>query len=249
MLGQTLLAQVNTEQLRQAVLTPGLHSSLDADFGLVSGNSKLMQATGSLRFDYLRGNGHSFVVINRQLGQADSLLINKGFVHGRFTRAFSDKLSLETFAQNEFNDFIRLKSRNLAGGGFRVRWREAGPGDKKPTGIRLHTGIGLMWEQERILGAVDQADVKKNLLRSTNYLVFRWLPDERILMQATSYYQFDVQNPRDFRLLLDAGLAVTLTEKIALTVKIDSRYDHLPPAGFNLEKYDLELTSGLSYSF
>lgn len=243
-----LAAQVNTEAMRKSVLTPGLNGNLNLDLGLVGGNSQLLNVKGTLRFDYLRGNAHTFLVGNRQNSKAKSTIINKGFVHLRHTRPISSRLHVEGFLQTEFNEFIRLKDRNLAGGGVRIRWRDTMADKEAGPGQNLTTGLGFMWERERITNAPDSADDEKNLLRSTNYLVLGWRPDDRLLLQATTYFQFDVGQPEDFRVLLDAGLSFTLVGRLSAIIKLSSRYDNQPPAELGLERYDFELSSGLAYA-
>ena len=245
-----LWPQVNTEAMRVGSLTPGLHPKVSLDLAMVGGNSKLVNLKGTVRFDYLKGAAHTFLVGSLQQGKSDTLLIiNKGFIHLRRTVPLRGRLDIEGFAQNEFNDFINLKERNLLGGGVRIRWRDAGPGESGAAGVGLATGIGFMWEQERITGPQDPEDALKELIRSTNNLVLSWQPDERLVLQTTAYFQFDVARPQDFRVLLDGNLAFALAGRLTATINLTSRYDSLPPAGLNLAKYDVEITSGLAFAF
>jgi hypothetical protein len=244
-----LYGQVNTEAMRKGGLVQGLQTNLGLDISMVAGNSTLLNGKGTLRFDYLRGTTHTFLVASRQQGQTDTLFTNKGFVHLRRTMALSERFNIEGFVQNEFNQFIRLKTRNLAGSGIRIRWLADDNGGVSPSGIQLHSGFGAMWEQERITDYKDPEDKQRDLIRSTNYLVFGWQPDERLSLQATTYFQFDLKRPKDFRVLFDGTLGFALSNKLKLTTKISSRYDSEPPSGLNLKAYDVELTSGLALIF
>ena len=252
-LGSLLLAQVNTEAMRKGDLTPGLHPALDLDLGVVAGNSELFQINATLRFDYLKSTSHTFVVGSRQFGQTDSLFSNKGFIHLRRTHSLRRGLLIEGFLQNEFNQFIRLKNRNLVGGGLRIRWPWRQTEEQGTSIVKLDTGLGFMWEQERITNAKDPEDSSKSLLRSTNYLVLGWEPDERLLIQVTTYFQPDIRRLSDFRLLIDGGLSINLTGKLSLAIKLRTRYDNDPPiivengVEKSIKKYDIELTSGLAY--
>lgn len=255
-IGSLLWGQVNTEAMRQGDLSPGLHTGLDLDFSLLAGNSDLTRLGAVLRFDYLAGRSHSFLVSNFQQGSLiEEHFVNKGFVHLRRTQSLSSYLSMEGFLQKEYNEFIRLKERNLVGGGLRIRWMEAKP-DEKTRSIKLYTGLGFMWEQERIKDAKNPEDELKDLVRSTNYLFVRWSPDDRLLLQCTSYLQPDIRHLNDFRVLFDGRLAFSLTGKLSVAIKLNSRYDNDPPVILkkdgseeHLRKYDLELTSGLAYIF
>ena len=247
LLQEVSIAQVNTEAMRKGDLLQGLHTELNLDVGVIAGNSKLLLIKTTLRFDYLKGVAHTFLVSSfhqgRQ-GQDDSLFVNRGFIHLRRTRRFSDGFFVEGFLQKEFNDFIRLKDRNLAGCGLRMRWLRLESGDKGKPASRLYTGLGFMWEQERLKNAEDPL---MNLVRSTNYIVFRWEPDARLLLQVTTYFQVDVKRPSDHRVLFNGGLTFSLTGKLSAALRLNARYDHEPPG--NIENYDIDLTNGLVYMF
>ncbi|MEE9163154.1 MAG: DUF481 domain-containing protein [Candidatus Neomarinimicrobiota bacterium] len=244
-----LVAQVNTEAMRKSALMPGLNGNLSLELGLVGGNSQLLNAKGILRLDYIGGRTHTFLVGNRQESRAKrSRVINKGFIHLRHTRPVRGRTFVEGFLQSEFDEFIRLKDRDLAGGGVRFRWRDTMTDNGAGAGQNVTTGLGFMWERERITNPKDSADAEKNLLRSTNYLILGWRPDDRLLLQVTTYIQFDVQQLDDFRVLLDAGLSFTLAGQLSATISLGARYDSRPPAMLELDRHDFELTSGLAYA-
>lgn len=256
-LGSLLWGQINTEAMRKADLTPGLHTDLNLDFSMLAGNSNLLRIKTGLRFDYLKGAAHSFLTSSFQQGSLiDEYFVNKGFAHLRRTQSLRGRLFVEGFLQWEYNDFIRLKERNLAGGGLRIRWLEVRIDEKETSVLNLYTGVGFMWEQERIRNARDPEDDLKDLLRSTNYLFLGWTPDERLLLQFTTYFQPDVKQLSDFRVLLDSRLAFTLTGKLSAVIKLNTRYDNDPPIVLEkdgserrIKRYDIELTSGLAYMF
>lgn len=246
-----LSAQVNTEALRREDLSPGLHSTLGADLGLIAGNSDLLQLKSNLRFDYRNGGNHFFLVGQYQQGSKDRRrFINKGFAHLRGVKALRPRLQVEGFLQREFNEFIDLEGRRLAGGGLRIRWRQReGPAEESPP-LQLNTGIGLMWEREQIdtSGQAPGDPVHgavASLVRSTNYLVVRWQLDERLTLFSTTYYQVDLRRLSDYRVLWEGRLGFTVTKRLSLTINLDLRYDSEPPRG--IKPYDLELTNGISY--
>ncbi|UCH62326.1 MAG: DUF481 domain-containing protein [Fidelibacterota bacterium] len=250
-LASLLFAQVNTEALRREELAPGLHTTLGADLGLIAGNSDLLRLKSNLRFDYLGGGNHFFLVTQYQQGSKDEqVFINKGFAHLRSVRALRRRLHAEGFLQREFNEFISLEDRQLAGGGLRIRWQQRGGSAETPPPLQLNTGIGLMWERERIdtTGNAPGDPVHgavASLVRSTNYLVLRWRLDERLTLFSTTYYQVDLRRFSDYRLLWEGRLGVTLTKRLSLTLNLDLRYDSEPPGG--IKPCDLEITNGVSY--
>ncbi|UCH61838.1 MAG: DUF481 domain-containing protein [Fidelibacterota bacterium] len=256
-LGSLLYGQVAIEPMRKADLTPGLHTNLNLDFSMLAGNSSHTRVRTGLRFDYLKGAVHSFLTSSFQQGSLiEEYFVNKGFAHLRRTQSLRGRLFVEGFLQWEYNDFIRLKDRRLAGGGLRVRWLEERMGEKEAPSLQVHTGTGFMWERERIRNTKDPTDALKDLSRSTNYVTLGWTPDERVLLQLTTYFQPDVRRPKDFRVLLDGHLAFTLAGKLSATIKLSTRYDNEPPIVIEkdglekgIKKYDVELTSGLTYTF
>ncbi|MBA7711287.1 hypothetical protein ES703_120245 [subsurface metagenome] len=250
LLAPLLSAQVNTEALRREDLTPGLHTTLGADLGLIAGNSSLLQLKSSLRFDYLTGGNHFFLVTQYQRGSTDTLFINKGFAHLRGVKVLKPRLQIEGFLQREFNEFINLEDRQLAGGGVRIRWLQRQDTAEESPPLQLNTGIGLMWERERI-DTTGQASgdpyhgAVASLVRSTNYLVVRWQLDDRLALFSTTYYQVDLGRFSDYRVLWEGSLGVTLTRRLSLTINLNLRYDSEPPEG--IKPYDLEITNGVSY--
>lgn len=254
-----LSAQVNTEAMRKEDLTPGLHTTLGADLGYIAGNSNLLQVRSNLRFDYLSGGNHFFLVIEYQQGRKDERrFINKGFAHlrgmkalGRSTtgEALTPRLHVEGFLQREFNEFIDLEDRQLAGGGLRIRWHQRQGTAETPPPLQLNTGVGFMWEREQIDTTSPETNDKPvtDIIRSTNYLVVRWNIDNRLALFSTTYYQFDLRRLSDYRVLWEGRLNFTITKRLSLTVNLNLRYDSEPPRG--IKPLDLEITNGISYSF
>jgi hypothetical protein len=250
LLTSLLSAQVNTESLRREDLSPGLHTTLGTDLGLIAGNSNLLQLKANLRFDYRKDGNHFFLVTQYQRGSTDTLFINKGFAHLRGVRALAPRLYVEGFLQREFNEFINLEDRQLAGGGMRIRWLQRQEPVEESPPLQLNTGIGLMWEREQI-DTTGQASgdpvhgAVASLVRSTNYLVVRWQQDDRLTFFSTTYYQVDLRRFSDYRVLWEGSLGVTLTRRLSLTINLNLRYDSEPPEG--IKPYDLEITNGISY--
>ena len=249
-LASLLTAQVNTEALRREDLSPGLHTTLGTDLGLIAGNSNLLQLKANLRFDYRKDGNHFFLVTQYQRGSTDTLFINKGFAHLRGVKTLKPRLQVEGFLQREFNEFIALEDRQLAGGGLRIRWRQRQDSSEKPPPLQLNTGIGLMWERERIdttgkASGDPYHGAVASLVRSTNYFVVQWKVDDRLTLFSTTYYQVDLRRLSDYRILWEGRLGVNLTKRLSLTINLNLRYDSEPPTG--IKPYDLEITNGVSY--
>ncbi len=239
--------QVNTEAMRMEGLAAGLHGSLGGDLGFNRGNTTLLNLKTNLRLDHHSAWGHNFVV--GQIGLVRSgakEFTNRGFVHMRSVKTLGGRYFAEGFLQQQFDRSILLDNRQLAGGGLRIKWLA---NDSTAVGVLgLTTGFGIMWEREVTdSGQTVGADPDTRLLRSTNYLVLNWAIADKLALSSTTYFQFDIGNLQDYRLLLEGSLRVTLTRRITLVVNLNLRYDSEPPVGV-AQPLDLALTNGLAFT-
>jgi hypothetical protein len=242
-----LYAQVNIETLRKIEMENGWYGDLKASLGYQAGNSEYLLYRAGIRIDFLHNKYYSFLIFNYKRGsESKRLFVNTAFVHLRSTYAFTDNknLLLEMFAQNEFNDFIKLKNRYLFGSGLRIRLlkSEIFPTDKSK--LYMFLGIGGMWEHEEL---EDTRMILTEIFRSTNYVSFYWIVDERLTFNLINYYQRSLNDVSDYRILLESNLGFYITRKVAFTVTLNYRYDSLPPT--DVKNYDLEIINGINISF
>ncbi len=246
-------AQVNTEAMRRENLEPGYHLDLGGNVGYTDGNSSLFQNRSNLRLDYVQEEVQFFLVANYRLSRKDkTLFINKGFTHIRRIKPLRTALYAEAFIQNEFNDFIQLNDRELLGWGVRIKWNELENFSALHSKLTLNTGIGLMWEQEKIdtgadgnLGDPIHGSLA-SLIRSTNYVVIGWIPNESLGIQTTTYFQVDTRRVKDYRILSQTTMKVAITERFTVNLDINLRYDSEPPG--SVKAFDIDFTNGFSYA-
>ncbi len=240
----TLIAQVNTEVMRKRDTTQGFQTSLSLKTTLLQGNSDFFRIEAGARSDYRSGPFYTFLTGSLARGEEDKkLFLNKGFLHLRGIYTLSDLFKAEVFAQKEFNEFLRLRDRNLLGGGIRTSLIDY----DDSAGVRfvdVHLGNGAMYEHEV---EDDELRRSKNLVRSTNYLSFLWGIDSRLTASLVTYYQVDITRLADFRILHDTGISFDVIKGLAIQIIFHYRYDNEPYEG--VKKYDLELTNGLSLTF
>jgi len=258
-----LTAQINTEAMRRDEVPDGVHETLELDATLLSGNSDFFRGTAGLRIDWRARDRYLFGVVRYERGiEDDRDFVDKGFIHLRGIHRRTDRLSVEFFAQKEFDDFILIRDRTLLGGGFRIDLLggrrmprpagvEAPPGvdpdastPRRAPSIRLSAGIGAMWESEDL---DTEPRTATRFLRATNYLSLHWIADDRLRLGAVVYYQVRYRDAGDARILLDAGLEFDLTRAVAFRAALGLRYDHEPPPG--IVRHDVELTNGLRIAF
>lgn len=238
----TIRSQVNTETLRKSNLEKGFHNNIQFQLGLNSGNSDYLKLKGKFRSDYVTKTYYTFGVVEYQRGlQANELFINKGFAHFRYIHTFIETIRWEIFTQKEFNDFIRLRDRNLAGMGLRKSFLFL---QEKQSHFKVHLGVGFMWENEEL--DLDPV-VETNIARSTNYISANWKIDDRLQLIHINYIQFDVEKPSDFRVLAESTVRFSITTAFHFQTSLEFRYDNEPP--LSIKKYDLELTNGVTFAF
>ena len=239
-----LAAQVNiftSETVKQMQLEPGWYNRINLDLAYHAGNTTLLTLRTRFRTDYLAKTYHGFIFGSlQQERRSGTFLTNKGMAHGRIIRKFTQHLLIESFIQKQFNESILLNDRNLVGGG--VRFATHPPKSR----FNLYLGIGAMWEHERINDA-EIGEITTRIIRSTNYINWTGRLDERITTSATGYYQIHVKRVQDYRILFQGSITFRVTTKLAFPIRLNFRYDSEPPTG--IQKHDVEIFNGLSYTF
>jgi len=237
-------AQVNTEKFRKENGAKGFSGKVSLAAGFASGNSEFVNVKSGARIDYSVKNFDFFIVGNYEFQQAkEEKIVNKAFAHLRSIITLTPALLLEFFLQKEFNQFILLEDRNLAGSGLRLDVIRLFSGTEDSL-VEIYWGSGLMFENERYNISVSP---KTNLFRSTNYLTIKWQITNNFSFTTINYFQFDVKRLHDYRILSDAGFNFSITEDLAFNSSLSWRYDNEPVEG--VKKYDVEVTNGITFSF
>ncbi|MCB1056941.1 MAG: DUF481 domain-containing protein [Acidobacteria bacterium] len=167
---------------------------------------------------------------------------NNGFSHLRWVHQRRPGFGFETFVQHQFNEFTRLATRYLVGGGLRV-------GLLRSPRREVYVGTGYMFEFER-LDPLVEGDVRDETRshRWTNYLSLKLeSADGRLRLVNTTYAQPRFDDFADFRLLDEAELGVDLRNNISLGLALSLAFDNQPPVG--VERSDLSLTNRIRFSF
>ena len=239
------LATVNIETIRRDEGKEGFSNSLSFKLGYIEGNTNIKRGETALRSDYLSGRQHFFLAASHKRGDKDEeRYMDKGFAHLRLINELSDRLSGEIFLQKEYNEFTLLKDRKLAGTGLRIALVQGESDDDKGLEASVYLGIGVMWENELLdLGPDEETEI----YRSTNYISCRLKANDTTTLAATVYYQSDLKEASDYRVLFDGTLAFKITRSLSFTFDINYRFDNEPPAG--VKKYDTEITNGISLNF
>ncbi|MEX2466583.1 MAG: DUF481 domain-containing protein [Gemmatimonadota bacterium] len=235
------LAQVDVQPLSREEPPEGRSGSLTGDLTAQTGNTDFVQFGVRGRIYDVRGERTTLIVGNGGLGfLGRNRFSSSGLFHYRQTYRTGRYVWPEWYAQANYDRSQLLKFRTLVGGGVRTpvaagRWGEVG------------AGLSLMLEDER-LDLPDTATHarKTTALRTSTFASFR-LVASQLVVTSTTYIQPRVDGFGDVRLLEDLSLATPVTDRLAMTVSLNMRYDSRPPD--SLAALDARLRTGLTYSF
>ncbi|MCS6898730.1 MAG: DUF481 domain-containing protein [Myxococcales bacterium] len=250
------LAQVNVEALRPSRQKAGWGGEVDGNLALVRGNIRLFDLGGSGRLIYQTLHNQDvavpyfkqrvFLAISGRFAEnATATFINQGFSHLRWTWMIHPRIGPEVFLQYQFNQFLRLRTRTLAGGGLRMEFLHLDQ-------LQSWAGSGYMYEynllnrDQLVRGATDPLETYEH--RWTSYLAVRAaFLDDRLRLQNTLYIQPRFDRLSDFRLLNDSEVLARVTESFSLGSTFSVLHDSAPPT--SVLPTDLRLASTLRLSF
>jgi hypothetical protein len=239
-------AQVNTEALRVDAGTQGFQGNLRLTGNISAGNTSIYEMNAGGRVDHLRGNNRAFVVGDLRYGYKNGARYrNSAFIAVRNTGQWRPRLAHETFAQQQMDEFIRLKDRKLLGAGVRITAIDV----ENAAALRFRTflGIGAMAEREIIESRPGDPNFVTTLLRSTNYLSLTLGRAGVFYISAVQYLQFVPDRTTDYRYTADVNVDANLSRAVSLLFTLSYRRDNEPPAG--IRPFDLSYTTGLRYRF
>lgn len=239
----SIYGQVNTERFRIDKEGDAFNVKWGLSMELNKGNVDLFRIDSDLNINLFKGNNYFFLVGNIAYGEkSNSMYISKGFIHLRGVRRANKRFMVEAFIQQEFNEFILLKSRTVLGGGLRILLYK-GEGDK--SGIAINAGIGGMWENEKFTepdGFIKKANTSN--LKSSNYLSINWAINKSVTFGNVSYFQLGFGDEDTFRLYSDTTLDVKLSKVLSFQTTLNYRHDSRPPEG--IKNDDIQLKNGFA---
>jgi putative salt-induced outer membrane protein YdiY len=235
-------AIVNIEGMRGDASKSGLSGSLDLSLSGAEGNTDKIATTTSGRLLWQGADANTLLIASYSYGSSNNVRdTNKTFVHLREVLPTSDENSLEGFVQFERNEFTRLSSRKLIGGGVRQLMYDSSAG-------QFWLGAGTFFSTERLEDDPQYSDGgTERLWRGNMYLAVDYSLNDTIRLVSTTYFQPSLEDINDQRLLEQATLRFSLNDHFALRLKLDIAHDSRPPQ--SIKKTDVNYLSGLEYSF
>lgn len=237
---------INTERKRQdgAALEEGFTGSATAALSLTRNVADIWSASFIGRLNY-RKKAHKALALadTRYLSTNDQNLVNRGYIHLRYTREFTNVVAGEAFSQLQRDPIQRLDLRWLTGAGLRFHALRADSG-----AAQLHLGATYMREYEEVApGADETGSIYHRADRLSSYASFAWHISDRANVRHTTYFQPNLADTDDFRLSTETAFNYKMGKHLALGFFFDYFYDSRPPAGLNIRFFTLRNT--LSYEF
>lgn len=229
---------VNIERMRLNADSNGLTGDADMAFSFIKVNTSLFRLVSNAQVVYRKDQHQVFFIGNMQwIKSTGQSFANSGFLHTRYQNPAGARFMGEAFHQIQYNRLLKVKMRNLIGGGVRFEVFE------KTQQNKLFLGAMLMNEIEVLDG-----DERNNFdMRWSYYIAHRLRLFDKVAWNGTVYYQPLMALASDFRLSLENSLLIDLTSKIQFKFDINLFHDSNPPQGVIKETY--AITNGIRYRF
>ena len=237
-----LAGQVNIEALRTEHTDSGFVGSMGADLTLRTGNVELIKLKANARLEHIGESATWLLLTQGDLGfVGGERFSNDGLLHIRHGMVVTSIVTLEGFAQVNYDRARLLKFRGIAGAGPRLYL-------VSDQGQGFSLGAAYMYEHEVLdLPATAIHPLKSEVHRASFYGVAKLSAGPRVVFASTTYFQPRLDEFEDMRVLNNTGMAIAVSGRISLVLRFNLRYDSRPPDG--VAGLDTELTNGLSIRF
>ncbi|MCG8312300.1 MAG: DUF481 domain-containing protein [Pseudomonadales bacterium] len=241
-------AITNIENQRFKPLPEGNSGSFEFTIDGQSGNSDEQDYGIAGRFNHKKGDDLYFLIATKDYGKSNDLKdTDKSFIHGRWVHKLDEELSSEAFVQYQEDEFTRLLSRYLTGGGVRYRLFN----EPKVKSLAIGAGAFYVFETEDF----DTFENKQDYLRLNSYASYKHQFNDHVGLVATAYFQPRASQFSDYNVLLNTSLISQLTEQLQLKVALKVSHDSKPPKNddvdppISVKETDTEYSASIVYDF
>lgn len=238
-------AIVNVENLR---IDPdkkqsGFDGLFSMDINGNNGNTQNARAGLGMQLKWYDQYSTDLFIVDYAYGESDDVKdMDKSFMHYRHVWFVRDWLSWEAFAQLQTDEFTRLKLRSLLGGGARFSLLQD---NERHT---AYIGAGVFRSREKLDPLAGSTTVEVDYATRINfYQVYQYRITDTSRVTNMVYYQPDVSEVSDYRLLEQLALKVDINRSLSLKVSVDVARDSRPPQA--VKKTDTSYNTGLEYRF
>lgn len=238
-------SQVNTEKFRKYYTKEGFHYNLGSTFALRAGNSEYGSVRFNGRIDNNRKKFDQFLVANFEYkSTAEEQITNNGFVHLRGMWNIKPQLNWEFFLQQAYDRFVDLNSRSLIGTTVKYRLFENISIDSSRA-FEIDVSTGIMYENE--IYNSEPEDIKRVLMRSTNFVSIDWMVKEKLNVNGVFYYQPAFNNINDYRFASWLTIDFAIVKRLYFVFQIWYKYNSRPVN--DVKPWDLSIENGVRFEF
>jgi len=219
---QTSAQQViNIESKKYDNRDTGWHGNMEFLFSLIQNQNQIISLGNKFNIG-INKDIHSYLFVNEfNFVQANSQNLDyNSYQHLRYKRAIEPWLSGEAFLQTQFNQQIGLKFRGLLGAGprFRLFYDDS---------MKVFVGPMWMYEYEKTTDE-NTKNIKNRLSLYASFLYFK---EKNFNFDFVMYYQPDLINFYDFRLMSEFKAEWLITKKLGFKFTLTQSYNSVPPSG------------------
>ena len=231
-------AIVNIEKVNIEKNPAPFQGQIDFKLSGASGNSDIQSSSLGSRFQW-NETSTQFIVLKYNYARSfDVKSKDNSFMHYRYIVNPKLKITSEYFLQLEENEFTLLKLRTLFGAGLRFSLLN------NIENQQIRFGLGLFRSKEKIDDTNNTID---ELNRLNTYLTYQYKIKDSIHFLSTTYYQPDIDNTSDYRILEQLSLEFSISKNFVYYLTIDMSYDSDPVIA--LDELDKGYKSGIKYKF
>jgi len=231
-------AIVNIEKVNIEKNPAPFQGQIDFKLSGASGNSDIQSSSLGSRFQW-NETSTQFIVLKYNYARSfDVKSKDNSFMHYRYIVNPKLKITSEYFLQLEENEFTLLKLRTLFGAGLRFSLLN------NIENQQIRFGLGLFRSKEKIDDTNNTID---ELNRLNTYLTYQYKIKDSIHFLSTTYYQPDIDNTSDYRILEQLSLEFSISKNFVYYLTIDMSYDSDPVIA--LDELDKGYKSGIKYIF
>lgn len=224
-------AQVlNIERERIKTDTIGWSGTGKLSLNLVSNTKKFTEAGLGLHVQYKTLRSLYLALSDYELIKStEDDFSNKGMQHLRYNYRLNKTITLEAFAQAQFNKVLGLDFRGLVGTGPRFKIVGA-------EHIRIYAATAYMHEYEEPAGNLK---TERNH-RLSSYLSLTLRLNDNLALINTSYYQPRFGHFKDYRLSHNLDLLMKISNHISYSLALEHLTDSRPIPGIPGKVYSIK---------
>ncbi len=235
---------VNTERIRFAPSQKAWLGNFDFNFGLnrtKAGQTLVLGANGRLQYNANKNKWmfHTGYALTQFLDidtpdAAPKNFNNTQYVHLRYNRDLNERLTLESFIQEQWDEIHEIDIRLLAGAGPRIQFLQT-------DSSQLFFGLLYMYEFENT-GPADFSERNRDH-RMSSYLSAGFT-FHNILINHITYYQPRLTEFIDYRINSETTFRVRIDKRLSFLTSFTLIFDSNPPQTVRQTRYNL--SSGIS---